>query len=271
MSCRAASLVDPRYGQHEASMHDRIQNDQIRLVLAAEPGLFRAALKRFLASEPDFVVISECARPAEASEVIGTAPIDVILLDFDAGMKQARDWMFEARNAGYRGRFLAISGVLDAPKSGLILKLGASGIFLKSEAPERLAGAIRLVAQGGAWVDPTVIQLMADHLIKRSSADRSEEFALPLDDDERKVLVGILAGLSDRKIADHTGLSPSSVKTIMRHLFHKAGVNRRSQLVRVALGGAQRAANSFTHGPTARAIAIQKSRAPRPTSEALRR
>jgi DNA-binding NarL/FixJ family response regulator len=252
-------------------MDDPIQSDRVRLVLAAEPGLFRAGLRRFLASEPDFVVVCECARPAEACDVMGRTAIDVILLDFDAGMKQARDWISEARNAGYRGRFLAISGVLDAPKSGLILKLGASGIFLKSEAPERLAGAIRLVAHGESWVDPTVIQLIADHLIQHSSSTRSEELCLPLDDDERSVLVGILAGLSDRKIADHAALPPSSVKTIVRRLFHKAGVNRRSQLVRVALGGAQHAPNKFAHGPTAGAIAVQKSQPSRPTSEAHRR
>jgi DNA-binding NarL/FixJ family response regulator len=270
MSQSGWPVVHSNPASTKQNMDDQIQNDQVRLVLAAEPGLFRAGLRRFLASEPDFVVVCECARPAEAFDVMGTA-IDVILLDFDVGMKPARDWIFEARKAGYQGRFLAISGVLDAPKSGLILKLGASGIFLKSEAPERLAEAIRLVAQGEAWVDPIVIQLIADYLMKHSSSVRSPELALPLDDNERNVLVGILAGLSDRKIADHAALSPGSVKTIVRHLFHKAGVNRRSQLVRVALGGAERGANTLADGLTAGAIAVQKSQPPRPTSEANRR
>jgi DNA-binding NarL/FixJ family response regulator len=82
-------------------------------------------------------------------------------------------------------------------------RVGASGIFLKSEPPDRLVQAIRLVRDGGIWV----------------------------------VLMGIVGGLSNRKIGENMGLLESSVKNFVQHLFSKAGVRTRSQLVRAALEG----------------------------------
>jgi DNA-binding NarL/FixJ family response regulator len=111
--------------------------------------------------------------------------------------------------------------------AAVALKLGAAGVFLKSEAPERLIQAIRLVANGQAWVDQGVIQLLASQYDRRSGG--------LLTNREQKVLFGILGGLTNKRIGDSVGLSESSVKGVVQQLFSKAGVRRRSQLVRVAL------------------------------------
>jgi DNA-binding NarL/FixJ family response regulator len=132
---------------------------------------------------------------------------------------------------------LIVAGAADARSSALALKLGASGIFLKSEAPDRLVQAIRLVAKGDVWVDPKVIQLLADQLIDGYPPVGDQRVDDPLENRERKVLMGILGGLTNKKIGDHLGLSESSVKNLVQRLFTKAGVKTRSQLVRVALEG----------------------------------
>ena len=56
------------------------------------------------------------------------------------------------------------------------------------------------------------------------------------------MLLGILGGLTNRKIGDNMGLTESSVKNVVQQLFRKAGVKTRSQLVRVALEGSLGAA-----------------------------
>jgi len=163
--------------------------------------------------------------------------VDIILLDFDVGSERASEFIANAREAGYQGRFLIVTGAPDAGNSALALKLGASGIFLKSESPDRLVQAIRLVAKGDIWVDPKVIQLLADHLVDRLPQIEDHRLGGPFEDRERKVLLGILGGLTNKKIGDNMGLSESSVKNLVQRLFAKAGVKTRSQLVRVALEG----------------------------------
>lgn len=216
------------------------QPDQIgiRLVLLDGHGLFRTSLARLLASEDGFEVVGECGTPAEALEILNGSPVDVVLLDFDLGANHANDFISAAREAGCNGRFLIVAGTADAESLATALKLGASGIFLKSEAPDRLVQAIRLVAAGGVWVDQKIIQLLADQCVNqlpRLVDQRSGN--LLLEDRQQKVLTGILGGLTNKRIADGMGLTESSVKNILQGLFAKAGVRTRSQLVRLALEG----------------------------------
>lgn len=221
---------------------DQTQESRIRLVLLDDHGLFRAGLGRLLASEPDLEVTGECGTSAEALEVLKSSTVDVVLLDFDVGTEPGNEFMSAARQAGYRGRFLIVAESADARNSAIALKLGASGIFLKSEAPGRLVRAIRLVGNGGIWVDRSIIQLLADQLIHRCPRLEDQRSSGPLEDCEQNVLLGIVGGLTNRKIGAKVGLSESSVKHIVQRLFGKAGVRTRGQLVRVALQGSLGAA-----------------------------
>lgn len=218
-------------------MQEQPEANRIRLVLLDDHGLFRASLAHFLTSESDFEVAAECGTSAEALEALKRSAPHIVLLDFDLGTEHGSDFIAAAREAAYQGRFLIVAGTADARNSALALKLGASGIFLKSEAPERLVQAIRLVAKGDVWIDPKVIQLLADQLIDRYAPVGDQRFDGPLENRERKVLMGILGGLTNKKIGHHMGLSESSVKNLVQRLFAKAGVKTRSQLVRVALEG----------------------------------
>ncbi len=210
-------------------MSEQPQEKRIRLVLFDDHALFRASLGRFLALEPGFEVAGQCGNCAEALEILERSPVDVVLLDFGLGTERGDEFISTARRAGYHGRFLIVAGTADARDSAVALKLGASGVFSKSEAPDRLVQAIRLVANGQVWVDEGVIQLLSNQYDQRSVSFLTGR--------EQKVLLGIVGGLTNKNIAEEIGLSESSVKGIVQQLFYKAKVRRRSQLVRVALEG----------------------------------
>jgi two-component system nitrate/nitrite response regulator NarL len=110
--------------------------------------------------------------------------------------------------------------------------------------------AARHAGYGGIWVDQTIIQLLADHLLDRHYRFEDEHSSGQLEGREREVLLGIVGGLTNRKIGDNIGLSESSVKNVVQRLFAKAGVHTRSQLVRAALEGSLGATQEFVmkHG-----------------------
>jgi DNA-binding CsgD family transcriptional regulator len=66
-----------------------------------------------------------------------------------------------------------------------------------------------------------------------------------LSERERRVLLGILSGLTNRRIGTNLGISESSVKNVVQRLFDKAGVKSRGQLVRAALEGSLGAARKL--------------------------
>jgi DNA-binding NarL/FixJ family response regulator len=222
---------------------EQVQDNRIRLVLLDDQALFRASLGRLLASQPGLEVAGECGSSAEAIETLSASKVSVVLLGFDHATKSGDGFMSLARRKGYQGRFLIIAGTADARSAALAIKLGASGVFLKSEPPDRLFQAITLVANGAVWLDQAIIRLLAEQSVDR--VDRVDRLPLPddrespslLTEREQNVLRGILGGLTNKKIGNKLGISEGSVKASVQQLFGKAGVRSRSRLVREALEG----------------------------------
>lgn len=138
-----------------------------RLALLDDHGLFRESLGYLLASEPDFEVVGQCSTSAQALELLRGTEVDLILLELRVGTEPCEEFISAARHAGYQGKFLLVTGGIDAARSAAALKLGASGIFLKYNSSSSLVQAIRIVASGDAWVDRKVIQLIADRYPQR--------------------------------------------------------------------------------------------------------
>jgi DNA-binding NarL/FixJ family response regulator len=199
---------------------------RMRLVLLDDHVLIRESLARLLASEYDFELVAECTTSPEALKRLKGSGVDVILVDLGI----AEEFFLGARKARYRGKTLVIARDIDAIRSAVVLKCGASGIFLDSDSSARLVQAIRLVANGEAWVDQKVIQLLAERY-----PHYEERWLGTLTEKERTVLQGVVDGLSNRKIGTQIGVSESTIKATLQSLFGKAGVRTRSQLVRIAL------------------------------------
>ncbi|HLK61950.1 MAG TPA: response regulator transcription factor [Bryobacteraceae bacterium] len=202
-----------------------------RLALLDDHGLFRESLCHLLASEPDFEVVGQSSRTAEALELLTVHTVDLVLLELRVGTEPCEAFIRAARDHGYQGRFLLVTGGIDPARSAAALRLGASGIFLKCNSSSRLVQAIRLVASGEAWVDPKVIQLIADRY-----PQEGQRLGI-LTKREQVVLKGVLDGFTNKKIGCQVGVSESSIKATLQQLFDKAGVRTRSQLVRAVLDG----------------------------------
>jgi DNA-binding NarL/FixJ family response regulator len=224
--------------QHAERHVEQPCRPRIRLVLLDDHLLFRESLARLLASERDFELVAECATSAEALKSLRHSKADVILVDIGI----AKEFIPWARKARYPGKSLVIAREVNATGSAIVLKYGASGIFLASDSSSRLMQAIRLVASGEAWVDQKVLRLLAErypHFEGRWRGNLTER--------ERAVLQGIVDGLSNRKIGSQIGVSESTIKATLQRLFKKAGVRTRSQLVRIALESPPAASSLANH------------------------
>jgi DNA-binding NarL/FixJ family response regulator len=207
--------------------------ERIRLLLVDDHVLFRQSLRRLLASEPDFEVVADCGTGREALDVLQRGTVDVVLLDFDLGHDHGNRFIAEGRHAGLTPKILMVTAGMSAIESSTALRLGASGIFLKRGSPGALAQAIRLVEGGAMWVDPDIIQLMAETVQEPGAPSERTR----LTEREQTVLQGVFEGLANKEIGVRLGISESAVKATLQQLFRKTNVRTRSQLVRIALEG----------------------------------
>lgn len=185
-------------------------------------------------------MLRECASCGEAltslQDTLKTSSVDVILMDLAPGGEEAAGFTSAARAGGYQGRFLILADSADAEKLAMSFRIGASGIFRKSEAPDRLILAIGMVAAGALWVDQSVLAFLTVPPSDRPNQVANRRSAT-LEDREEKIILGIMDGLTTRKIGRDLDLSEGAVKNILQGLFAKTGVRKRSQLVRLALEG----------------------------------
>ena len=194
----------------------------IRLLLADDQELIRAALAVMLGLEDDFEVVVTVGRGDEVVEAARAHRPDVALLDIDMpgidGLAAAGALAHEVPEC--RSLILTTFG-----RPGYLrraMESGAYGFVVKDAPPDRLADAVRRVAAGERVVDPAL------------AAATLSLGASPLTPRERDVLVAARSGATVAEIASRLFLSEGTVRNYLSAAIAKAGARNRAEAVRAA-------------------------------------
>jgi len=206
--------------------------DRIRILLIDDHSLFRESLARLLEREAGLEVVAHCATVAEAWQTLATAPVDVVLLDYDLGNEVGTDLLERLDAAGNRAKVMMVTAGMRPSATLRALNTGVSGVVLKHSDPRQLIEAIRAVAAGQTWWDTEFLRSIITGSVE---ALRPREDAGSLTERQRQILRCILDGLANKEIATRLKTSETSIKATIQELFSKAGVRTRSQLVRIAI------------------------------------
>jgi two-component system, NarL family, nitrate/nitrite response regulator NarL len=212
------------------SMH-KTAEQTLHILLLDDHALFRESVSRLLSVEPGFEITAHCGTIDEALQVMRRKSIDLVLLDFDLGGRDGREFLRLARDQGFEGKVLVVTAGVDNAVISELVRSGISGVFRKHDSAALLAQGIRDVMAGKVWLDQTQLQ----------TAFRAESATVPLSatrrftEREQQVLSAVFEGLANKEIAARIGVSEGSVKSTLQQLFSKTGVRTRSQLVRIVL------------------------------------
>lgn len=207
-----------------------IADRTIHILLLDDHALFRESISRLLSAEPGFAVVAHCGTIQEALEALRQRAIDIVLLDFDLGESDGREFIRLAKTQGFQGKILVVTAGLDQVAMSELIRSGVAGIFRKHDSAALLAQGIREVVSGKVWLDQEQLETAL-----------TNEFKLPKNqtraftERERQVLSYVFEGLANKEIAARIGVSESAIKATLQQLFSKTGVRTRSQLVRSVL------------------------------------
>ena len=119
------------------------------------------------------------------------------------------------------------------------LRLGASGFLLKDADPVSLLDAIRVVADGGSLLAPSVTRRVIEQFGAASAAPAEDPELVAriagLTDREREIVGWVATGRSNQEIAVELVLSPDTVRTHVSRAMVKLQARDRAQLVVFAL------------------------------------
>jgi DNA-binding NarL/FixJ family response regulator len=203
----------------------------VHLLLLDDHTLFRESASRLLSAEPGFKVAAHCGTIGEGLRILERTAIDVVLLDFDLGESDGRQFLRLAKEHGFQGKILVVTAGVDASVAAELIRSGISGVFRKHDSAALLAQAIRDVMAGKVWLDQEQLQTALRTEVASSQDNRTRGFTAR----EQQVLSCVFEGLANKEIAARIRVSESSVKATLQQLFSKTGVRTRSQLVRIVL------------------------------------
>jgi two-component system, NarL family, response regulator NreC len=206
--------------------------DFIRILLVDDHAVVRMGLSMLLNNHPDLVVVGEASEGNEGiNQAIELNP-DVIIMDLS--MPHGKDGLSATSEIKKQRPNIAILILTmhdDEEYLFRAIQTGASGCILKSAPHEELLAAIRSVARGDAYLNPSATKRLMEEYLKQGYND---SYSI-LSDREKEVLTLIAKGFANKDIAEQLTISVKTVETHRGKLMEKLHMKTRPELVAYAL------------------------------------
>lgn len=207
-----------------------------RVAVVDDQPLVRAGLRTLIGAEDDLELVGEAADGASGLRLIRSYRPDVVLCDI--------------RMPGTDGLALLAAVTADESLAGVrvvmlttfeldeyvfeALRCGASGFLLKDAEPSALLDAIRVVAEGGSLLAPSVTRRVIEHFGRAPAAEPHPRLG-DLTEREREIVGWVTTGASNQEIAGRLHLSPDTVRTHVSRAMIKLDARDRAQLVVIGI------------------------------------
>jgi DNA-binding NarL/FixJ family response regulator len=219
--------------------------DLIRVVLVDDHQIVRAGLKAVLATAKDISVVGEGANGKDALTLAERFDPHVIVMDLSMpemdGLTALRE--LQRLNASRPAvddeartrRVLVLTMHTEDEHLVAMLEAGAGGYLLKSVAERELVDAVRTVAAGEVYVQPSAARALARGLTRREGVAEERGRFDKLTDREQVVLRMVAEGFTAPEIGEKLMISPKTVDTYKQRIGDKLGLTHRTDYVRFAL------------------------------------
>lgn len=207
---------------------------KLRVLLADDHNVVRAGLRALIEAQPDMEIVGEAEDGATACRQADELDPDLVIMDVSMpGIGGARATE-QIKRDHPQTQVLALTMHEDRAHLQQLFLAGAAGYVLKRTAADDLIRAIRMVARGGTYLDPSLAGPLVSDLVGRSVGASSLRHPV-LSDREEAVLRSIARGYTNREIAIQLDISVKTVETHKARAMEKLGLDSRAGIVSYAI------------------------------------
>ena len=218
---------------------DNKRSQPIRIVIADDHPIFRDGLRRLLEAESDLKVIGEACDGAEAVQLARQLKPDILLLDLAMPRHPGLEALREMSTGSGQNAVRVILLTAAAEKNQIVeaLQLGARGVVMKDSATQLLLKSIHTVMSGEYWVGRESVSNLVQYLrtLVQSSGEEARQKKFGLTPRELEIVSAVVAGYSNKEIAEYFKISEDTVKHHLSNIFDKLGVSTRLELALFAV------------------------------------
>ena len=197
----------------------------MKVLIADDHALFRDALDKLIESLDNSATVIQAANYLQTLKILDTEPhFDMVVADLE--MHDLPSWeqgIDELKKSAGDARLVVVSAAENPRNIRNALEKGASGYISKRAESKILLNALKLIAEGGTYIPPTLLN-------KNSPVYQGRQSKM-LTSRQNQVLNLVAQGLSNKQIAYEIGVSEATVKLHINALLRSVGANNRTQAV----------------------------------------
>jgi DNA-binding NarL/FixJ family response regulator len=201
----------------------------LRLLLVDDHEVVRQGIAALLARRDTLQVVAQAGTVEEAIAEARRHRPDIIVMDVrlpdGSGVEACRDIRAEMPET----KVIMLTSYPDEEAVLSAIVAGASGYLLKQVRGRDLVAAIEAVGQGQSLLDPAVTERVLDRVRKIARGETDDELA-GLTDQERRILLLVAEGMTNKDIAAEVFLSDKTVKNYVSSILSKLNLERRAQV-----------------------------------------
>ena len=200
----------------------------LRLLVVDDHEVVRQGLVALLDRRSGFEVVAQAGSVEESVAAAHRFEPDVVVMDVrlpdGSGIEACR----EIRNARPETRVVMLTSYPDEEAVLSAIIAGASGYLLKQIRGRDLVTALEAVGRGESLLDPAVTEKVLDRVRRVATAGASDELS-ELTAQERKILLLVAEGKTNKEIAAEVFLSDKTVKNYVSSILSKLNLQRCTQ------------------------------------------
>ena len=199
--------------------------------------MVREGLQLRLEAEPDLEIVGLAADSHEAMAQVRDLKPDLVITDLSLGGKPGLELVKDLDKAFPDIPVLVLSIHDETLWAERVLRAGAGGYIMKSQATQKVVDAVRHVLAGGIWISEKMNSLLLQKMA-RTGGRKPVPMGSSLEaltDREIEVYQMIGQGMAARHIAAKLHLSVKTIEVHREHIKEKLGLRSGMELVRHAV------------------------------------
>jgi DNA-binding NarL/FixJ family response regulator len=200
----------------------------LRVVVVDDHEVVREGLVALLDRRPAFNVVAQAGTAAEALAAAQRFEPDLVVMDVrlpdGSGIEVCREIRAEMPST----RVVMLTSYPDEEAVLSAIVAGASGYLLKQIRARDLVAALETVGRGESLLDPAVTERVLERVRRMAAGEAHDELAA-LTPQERKILLLVAEGKTNKEIAAEVYLSDKTVKNYVSSILSKLDLERRAQ------------------------------------------
>lgn len=212
-----------------------MHSDAIKVMIVDDHELIREGISKILDMENDIEIVFKAKSGVEALEVLKDVKPDVILLDINMSELNGIETLKKIKAYGSKTKIIMLTVYDDVEYISQSVNLGANGYVLKDSDSDTLIKTIKIVNEGGSYIQPTLATQLIKHMTNEKKNTNDKKLLELLTRRELIVMKEISSGLNNKSISKKLNISEKTVKNHVSSILKKLELQDRTQVAIYAI------------------------------------